>query len=208
MRISQLAAESGVPLPTVKFYLREGLLHEGELTSATQAQYDESHVRRLRLVRALLGAGGLSVASARTVLEHIDHPPDTQHDLLGVAHQAVLRPAAEDADLSEVQELLRSWGWQVDLVKDRATQAALADALAGLAAAGFELPEGSLDMYAAAMQEIAAVEVAQVPTDSAEAAVRYVVLGTVLVEPLLLALRRLAQQEESSRRFGTVAAPE
>jgi hypothetical protein len=32
--------------------------------------------------------------------------------------------------------------------------------------------------------------------------VRYVVLGTVLVEPLLLALRRLAQQDASRRRFG------
>ncbi len=41
------------------------------------------------------------------------------------------------------------------------------------------------------------------PTDSAAAAVRYVVLGTVLVEPLLLALRRMAQQEISGRRFGS-----
>jgi hypothetical protein len=32
--------------------------------------------------------------------------------------------------------------------------------------------------------------------------VRYVVLGTVLVEPLILALRRLADQEASARRFG------
>jgi hypothetical protein len=28
------------------------------------------------------------------------------------------------------------------------------------------------------------------------------VLGTVLIEPLLLALRRLAEQEASARRFG------
>jgi len=34
--------------------------------------------------------------------------------------------------------------------------------------------------------------------------VRYVVLGTVLVEPLLLALRRLAQQSASHERFGSL----
>ncbi len=52
MRISELVARSGVPLATVKYYLREGLLMPGETTSATQARYDEQHVRRLALVRA------------------------------------------------------------------------------------------------------------------------------------------------------------
>jgi hypothetical protein len=32
--------------------------------------------------------------------------------------------------------------------------------------------------------------------------VRYVVLGTVLAEPLLLALRRVAEQVASAERFG------
>jgi hypothetical protein len=36
--------------------------------------------------------------------------------------------------------------------------------------------------------------------------VRYVVLGTVLIEPLILALRRLAQAEASARRFGSGAS--
>ena len=55
MRISALATAADVPLATVKFYLREGLLHPGAATSATQASYDESHVRRIRLIRALTG---------------------------------------------------------------------------------------------------------------------------------------------------------
>ena len=61
MRISALAAAAGLPVATVKFYLREGLLHPGVATSATQANYDDSHVRRLRLIRALTGPVGLSV---------------------------------------------------------------------------------------------------------------------------------------------------
>ena len=37
---------------------------------------------------------------------------------------------------------------------------------------------------------------------SPEAAVRFVVAATVLHEPLLLALRRLAQEDASARRWG------
>lgn len=200
MRISELAVEAEVPVATIKFYLRERLLHEGELTSATQARYDDSHVRRLRLIRALLGPGGLSVTTTRDLLRHIDHPPSSLHELLGLAHQAVL-PPAEDVDLGPARELIDRWGWRID-PGDRRTPAALAEALRALADAGFALPEGALDSYARAMSDVAATEIAGVPAESAEAAVRYVVLGTVLVEPLLLALRRLAQQDASRRRFG------
>ena len=92
MRISELSRESGVPVATIKFYLRERLLHDGVLTSATQAQYDQTHVARLRLVRALIGPGGLSIAAARSVIEAIEDPPSSVHDLLGVAAMAVGRP--------------------------------------------------------------------------------------------------------------------
>src|SRR5829696_1255640 len=57
MRISALADAAGLPVATVKFYLREGLLHSGVATSATQASYDESHLRRLAHVRPLPPSG-------------------------------------------------------------------------------------------------------------------------------------------------------
>lgn len=207
VRISQLAAATEVPLATIKFYLREHLLHEGQLTSATQASYDDSHVRRLKLIRALLGPGGLNIATTRELLQHIKSPPESPHELLGIAHQAVLPPAADGADLTQVRDLMDRWGWRIH-PDDRRTPAALAQALQGLADAGFELPEDALDDYARAMSEIATMEIEGVPVDSAEAAVRYVVLGTVLVEPLLLALRRLAQQDASTRRFDDATSEE
>ena len=103
-----------------------------------------------------------------------------------------------------MHDLMRSWGWQVD-DKDCDTHAALAEALHALEAAGFELPEGAFEVYVQHMRAIAEFEIAAVPKESAAAAVRYVVLGTVLIEPLILNLRRMAQQEESARRFGSVA---
>jgi DNA-binding transcriptional MerR regulator len=204
MRVSELADESGVPVATIKYYLREGLLHDGQLTSATQASYDDSHVRRLRLIRALVVGAGLSIAVVRELLGGLDAPPPAGNELLGIAHHALAKPVADTADTAEVDGMLAQWGWASDGC-DVVGKAAVAEALVGVRSAGFELPEGMLDTYARTMHEVAEAEIAGVPTDSAEAAVRYVVLGTVLVEPLLLALRRLAQQSASYERF--VARP-
>jgi len=171
MRISELSAQTDIPVATIKFYLREDLLHEGVRTAATQAQYDEGHVARLRLIRALLGPGRLSIAAAHQVIQAIEEPPESVHELLGVAASAVAGPNMEDA-------------------------------LRALEEAGFELPEGALEVYQDHIRQIAEFEIENVPTDSPSAAVRYVVLGTVLIEPLILALRRAAEEEASARRFG------
>jgi DNA-binding transcriptional MerR regulator len=171
MRISELSSRTGIPVATIKFYLRENLLRQGVRTAATQAQYDESHEARLRLIRALLGPGGLSIAAAHRVIQAVEEPPDSVHDLLGVAATAIARPSVDDA-------------------------------LHAFADAGFELAPGALEVYTDHMRQIAEFEIDNVPTDSPTAAVRYVVLGTVLVEPLILALRRVAEAEASARRFG------
>ncbi|MGO4805393.1 MerR family transcriptional regulator [Arthrobacter sp. 2MCAF15] len=205
MRISQLAAATDVPVATIKYYLRENLLHDGVLTSATQARYDDSHVRRLKLIRALIGTAGLSVSATREVLLGLENPPESGHDLLGIAHHAVAKTAPDDVDLSAAQQLLDRWGWGAEAC-DRDAQAALVRALQGLRDAGFDAPAVLLDRYAAAMRDIAEADVESVPTDSPEAAMRHVVLGTLLMEPVLLAMRRLAQQSASSRRFGVAGS--
>lgn len=202
MRISELAARGGVPVATVKYYLREGLLPPGTATSRTQARYDEQHLERLRLVRALLGAGGLSVAAASRVLAALDERPDSVHNLLGVASDATLgdRPAAPRSAHLRVHELLRRWGWAFD-GKDCRAHEEVALALTALEDAGFEVAPEVLDTYAEHVRAIADAELAGVPTESLEAAVHYVVLGTVLIEPLLLALRRAAHEAASAARF-------
>jgi len=175
VRISELARRGGVPLATVKFYLREGLLPAGTAKSATQAQYGEEHVARLGLVRALLSTGGLSIATARAVLAAVDDPAITVHEALGAAHTAIAADGDEDPpDLTEAREHLRRWGWRV-----HEDSPALAHAAGAL---------GTQD-------------VAEVPTTSTAGAVRFVVIGTLLLEPVLLALRRLAQEDASQTRF-------
>lgn len=211
MRISELAAESGVPVATIKFYLRSGLLPEGRQTAPRQAEYGADHLSRLRLIRALLGPGGLSIAAAGEVLKQLDQPPGSAHGLLGAAHHALdtgvrARAGQSMTEHPRADAMLASLGWNIDPA-DHLSRYRLEEALAGLEAAGFVPPPGFPEMYASAMRELAVRELEQVPLGSSSEAMRYVVLGTILTEPLLLALRRLAQQDVSAKNFADTAPP-
>ena len=200
MRISELSARTGVTVPTIKYYLRENLLPEGERTSPTQAAYSETHVQRLRVIRALLDAG-VSVAETRRVLHALDNPPANPGYLLGAAHAAITPPVDEAIDLTAAEQLVEGLGWAPGRCAEDVLHG-VAVALQRLDSAGFEVPAATMPVYLSSIRQLVEAEIAGVPTDSAEAAVRYVVLGSVLVEPLLLALRRVAQQVVSGERFG------
>jgi DNA-binding transcriptional MerR regulator len=255
MRISELSRESGVPVPTIKYYLREGLLPAGTPTSATSASYDERHVDRLNLIRALVDVGRLPIARVREVVTALEQPPTSWHDLLGAAHGALppaaggaVRDTAEDADVERpavervaggdappvvgtqpvaaaepsvaagdaaageaaagdaldetgaARAAVRQLGWQVHPQSPVLRE--LQRALDAVTAVGLAMTPERLATYAAAAAMVAEADVASVPTDSAERATRHVVVGTVLYEPVLLALRRLAHEDASARRFG------
>ncbi len=202
MRIGELSGRTGVPVPTIKYYLREGLLPAGELTCPNQAQYGERHVRRLKLVRALLETGGLSIAATQEVVAAIDTPAASLHSTLGIARRAVTPPATGCAGphwrqaLREADDWVRLRGWQVE--PGGPAHASLAQVLLTLRELGQEDLLGLLDAYATAAELLAAAELAVVghradPDQRAEGAV----LGTVLGDTLLATLRRLAQEDAS-----------
>ena len=202
MQVSELSARSGVPVPTIKYYLRAGLLHPGVATSATRATYDDSHARRLRLIRALADVAGMRLEQVRSVLAAVDDPETSLHDALGSA----LMPSAPGGDgdpefRRRADRLIESWHWQV--APNSYNRDSLAAALAVLEALEHPLSDEMLDHYAHAMHGIAEAEIAGVPTGSREDAVVHAVVGTLLVEPVLSAIRRLAQEEASQRRLGS-----
>src|SRR5436189_5738479 len=53
LKISELAEASGVPVATVRHYLREGLLPEPVKTSRNMAYYPPEFVERIRLIKRL-----------------------------------------------------------------------------------------------------------------------------------------------------------
>ncbi|MFF7634211.1 MerR family transcriptional regulator [Kitasatospora sp. NPDC008050] len=210
MRVGELSRQTGVPVPTIKYYLREGLLPAGELTCPNQAQYGEGHVRRLRLLRALLEVGGLSIAAARQLLTALDAPELSLPATLGIAQRAVTpeRRAGDDSAGRAATEAAAAWvaerGWLVH--PGGAACAALAQVIRALRELGQEDLLGILDEYASAAERLAAAELALLghradPGGRVERAV----LGTVLGDTLLASMRRLAQEDASRRVF--VEAP-
>lgn len=200
MRLAELSRETGVSTATLKYYLREGLLHAGAPQSQTKSSYDESHVARVRLVRALVTSGGLSLARAKAVIDAVEDPPDRRHDLLGVAQHA-LSPPLPDEPREEWVALVRDFIAQRDwtIETDDPLIATLALQLEALVASGAALGDGStLTVWADALEEVAAADLATLPESPADA-LRHVVVGTVLTDPILLTLRRFAQQHESAK---------
>ncbi len=53
LKISELAEAAGVPVATVRHYLREGLLPEGKKTSRNMAYYPAELVDRIKLIKLL-----------------------------------------------------------------------------------------------------------------------------------------------------------
>ncbi|MEZ3177928.1 MerR family transcriptional regulator [Streptomyces pimonensis] len=210
MRISELSRLSGVPNATIKYYLREGLLPPGRSTAATQAEYDEAHLRRLRLIRALTGVRGLSVASARSVLDAMTEHRTDLHQLLGIAFgirppesgtpdAAEGRPPAGSAP--EAAALVDAMGWSVS--EQNPARQAVDETLRTLRSLGIAYDWETLLPYAELAERTARHDLdhLETVTDPLEKAERAVLL-TFLLEPALMALRRLAQENESTARHG------
>jgi DNA-binding transcriptional MerR regulator len=202
MWISELSRRTGVPVATIKYYLREDLLPPGEAVGATRARYDETHVRRLRLIRALVQAGGLSLSRVRAVLSAVDEESRDMHEVLGAAHSALVpeAPAASPQSKERVDRLLADLGWLVH--EGSADRTLLAGALDALEDVGYRLDDKLLQAYAEAAQQIGDTEVAHLPAKDRAGAVEAVVVVTALGGPVLLALRRLAQENASAHRYG------
>jgi DNA-binding transcriptional MerR regulator len=199
MRISKLAETTGVPVHTLKYYLREGLLMPGEATSRTRAEYGAEHVERVRLVRALVEHGGVGIAGVHAILAALTAPPPSRHELLGVAHCALPTPGDQGPVSEEVAALVADLGWPV--WPEAPALRALSAAVAAARDAGVELSPDSLRRYASAMAEVAVVDLdVALAAESPAAAMHTVVVGTVMVDPVLVALRRLAQESVSARR--------
>ncbi|WP_035848097.1 MerR family transcriptional regulator [Kitasatospora azatica] len=206
MRIGELSKRTGVPVPTIKYYLREGLLPGGELTSHNQAQYGEKHLHRLKLVRAMTEVGKLSVAATREVLGAVDEPSTGLHEVLGVAQAAVTpHVTAGDTESWEqaealVSELVVRRGWTVK--PENPARQALTQLVVTFRDLGQEDLLEVLDDYATAAEQLSKAELGVIGRrEGVDSKVEGAVLGTVLGDALIGAMRRLAQSDASHRIF-------
>lgn len=91
MKISELSRHTDIPVSTIKFYIREGLLPAGELSRRNQATYREEHLQRLDLIRSLREIAGLSLEVVREVIANLENAWEANLDPVGPAMQAIYK---------------------------------------------------------------------------------------------------------------------
>ena len=207
MKISALSEQSDVSVASIKFYLRERLLFAGESSSATQTEYDTRHVARLRLIRALIDVGGLSVAAAKAVLAAIDDDGMPIVHAFGIAQHAVTASLAggarpSDEALAEVAAVKAERGWQT--FEQNPGEPIVARVIDAFRAIGRPDLVALIPVYAEAAELVARADLQSVVdagTDDRTRMVETVVVGTALGDGLFTGLRRIAQ-EHTARQLG------
>ncbi|MBT2518997.1 MerR family transcriptional regulator [Streptomyces sp. ISL-90] len=205
MKISEVSRRTGVTATTMKYYLREGLVHGGERVGSNQTAYDETHVHRVKLVRALIETGGLSIADTKQVLATLDsddtslaHTFEAAQHALGVGGASSW--AAEPEARGRIGELATEHGWST--TPENPGFDVAARALDAFSTIGFAPSDEFLDAYASAATTIARADLRALTTrDRPELVAELMVVGTVLGDALIAGLRRLAQENETAELF-------
>lgn len=201
MQVSELVRATSIPLATVKYYLREGLLPAARKITARSSEYGEEHVRRLTLLRVLREVGAIPVGRLRELVEAVDNPRLSEHEVFGhaidaIASSASVPPESADAESREVvQRVLDDAGW-TGVRRDSVDVDNLARVIAQIRRTRlFKIDAETLAHYATAADAIGRTEIGRLPDDD-DRAVRLerMVVGTVAYGQVLTILRRLAEE--------------
>src|SRR5581483_4128690 len=110
LKISELAERSGVSAGTIKHYLREGLLGDGEevlRTSRNMAYYPPEFVDRIRLIKRLQEERFMPLKAIRAVLEE---DPERAEALLELEDQILDRALAGERSRTSAAEVRKRYG--------------------------------------------------------------------------------------------------
>jgi DNA-binding transcriptional MerR regulator len=107
LRMRELAEASGVPAPTIKHYLREGLLPEPVKTSRNMAYYPPEFVDRIKLIKRLQEERFLPLKAIKNVL---DEDPDRAKAMLELGDQILDRALAGERSRTSAAEVRKRYG--------------------------------------------------------------------------------------------------
>jgi DNA-binding transcriptional MerR regulator len=207
LRISELARKAGMPIPTVKFYLREGLLPPGTPTARNQARYDESHLERLRVIRAMTTVGGLEIGAVRDLLAVLEDPGVT----LSTVYESIeeVRVAAlpypvgfggVDSARADIESLADSLGWDDEAT--RSGRESLVQVLATLRLLGCDADAKFFLPFARAAVSVVDAEMSLVDSSAPDAQASAMV-RSVLFDALMSLMVRTARQHQVATRFAS-----
>jgi len=113
LRMGELAEASGVPAPTIKHYLREGLLPEPVKTSRNMAYYPPEFVDRIKLIKQLQEERFMPLRAIRSLL---DEGPERVRALLEVEDRIFERALAGERTRTSAAEVRERYGVPKDVL--------------------------------------------------------------------------------------------
>ena len=99
MKIGELAKRAEVPIDTVRYYEREGLLPQAQRRSSGYRMYDVDDIQRLRFIRRAK-ALGFSLDDVRELLTLSD-----ERDIAKVKHAAVRKLGDIEQRIAELERI-------------------------------------------------------------------------------------------------------
>ena len=122
LKISELAERSGVPVATVRHYLREGLLPEPVKTSRNLAYYPPRFVDRIRLIKQLQEERFMPLRVIRDLLEREDAEPERLRAMIELEDRILERALAGERERIPGEEVRSRYEVPGDLDPDRAVE--------------------------------------------------------------------------------------
>jgi DNA-binding transcriptional MerR regulator len=107
LRMGELSEASGVPAPTIKHYLREGLLPEPVKTSRNMAYYPPESVERIGLIKRLQEERFMPLKAIRAVL---DEDPERAEAILELEDRVLDRALAGERARTSAGEVRQRYG--------------------------------------------------------------------------------------------------
>jgi DNA-binding transcriptional MerR regulator len=195
-----------MPIPTVKFYLREGLLPPGTPTARNQARYGEFHLERLRLIRALTTICRLDIGAVRGLVAVLEDPDVTLAGVYSALEKvgSTALPYLPDFDgvegaRADVDALADQLGWD-----DEATWAgreSVVQVLTTLRVLGCDADARFFLPFAHAAGRVVDAEMSLVKESAADAKAEAMV-RSVLFDVLMSVMLRTVRQYQVAARFG------
>ena len=109
LKISELAERSGVPVATVRHYLREELLPAPVKTSRNMAYYPPEFVERIRLIKQLQEERFMPLRVIRDLLGREDTDPERLRAMIELEDRILERALAEERERIPAEEVGRRY---------------------------------------------------------------------------------------------------
>lgn len=200
MKLSELSDKTDTPIPTIKFWMREGILPTGVKLNPTTSRYTSDHIERIELINVLRSKLDLPITTIATLTNLIDDPEvpvlrvmqKCQIICLGLTIDPYAEPLKQADRVARVREAL---GWP-DVPSWAAHE--LGDVLESAERLGHRISDESLVAHARAFDVIASQNLSATITGTTRNRIAIqAVQGVTVAKRLERALSALAYASSS-----------